>query len=307
MNPPPRRVHLADITRSHDGERINLSQRHCTARPGDYPYYGPGGIIARIDSYVYDGDYLLIAAPPPALRAFLVRGRFSAGPRVHVLSCEPETDPAFLCQVLNIPPPDSPSSARSIDIKKLEALEFSLPGLEVQRLILKALSAIEDKTALLRDQNRVLQGMIHALFDRFFIFGPGSRPLGDLAGYRPADTPASPPGESRGDVFYNLFLYPREDLHPFFISALLRNPEFLSYAEGCAEEGIGKRRLDGERLMAFELSGPPESRRSRNLSGALREFNGLAAAAEKKLTANHGELRVLQKLRQTLIPPFATV
>jgi hypothetical protein len=302
MNPPPRRVHLADITRSHDGERISLSPRQCAVRPGDYPYYGPGGIAARIDSYVYEGEYLLITPSVP--RAFLAGGRFSAGPRVHVLSCEPEADPAFLCQVLNAAPPVPPSSARpaarSIGIKKLEALEFSLPGLETQRQILRALSAIEDKTVLLQDQNRILHGMIHALFDRVFIFGPGRRPLGDLAAYRPADSPPFPPGENRGAVFYNLILYPRGDLHPFFITALLGNPEFLSHAEGCAEGGIGKRRLDGERLMAFEL-GPPEDRR-RNLSGALREFNGFAETAEKKLAANHGELRVLQKLRQSLIP-----
>jgi hypothetical protein len=298
MIPRPRRVQLADITRSHDGERINLSHRHCDGKPGDYPYYGPGGIIARIDSYVYEGEYIL--ALPQVPRAVLARGRFSANTRVHVLSCEPGLEPAFLCEVLNAPPPMGRSGARNTrweDLKNLETLEISLPNLEVQRLILKALSAMEDKVALLRDQNRVLQGMIHSLFDRLFILGPGTRPLGDFAGCRPADSPA--PEENRGgDVFYDLFLYPRENLHPLFITALIKNPEFLNYAESCLEGSIGKRRLNGERLMAFELSGPTENRRP---SGACREFNGLAASAEKKLAANHGELRVLQKLRQNLI------
>jgi hypothetical protein len=191
----------------------------------------------------------------------------------------------------------SARNARPEDLKKLESLEFSLPSLEVQRLILRALSVMEDKIALLRDQNRVLQGMIYSLFDRLFILGPGTRPLGDLAGCRPADSPV--PEENRGgSVFHDLFLYPREGLHPLFITALIKNPEFLSYAESCVAGGIGKRRLDGERLMAFELSDPTKNRRP---SGAYREFNGLAETAEKKLTANHGELRILQKLRQSLI------
>jgi hypothetical protein len=291
----PRRVQLADITQSHDGERISLSPRQCGLQPGEYPYYGPGGIIARIDRYVYEGEYLLVLPQIP--RALLVRGRFSANTRVHVLSCDPEAEPAFLREVLNAGPwPDSRSGARPGDLKKPEALEFSLPSPDVQRLILKALSAIDDKTALLCDQNRVLHGMIHSLFDRVFIFGSGSRPLGDFAGCRPADSPA--PEKNRGEsVFYNLLLYPREDLHPLFITALIQNPEFLSYAEGCAEGAMGKRRLDGERLMAFELSVPPENRPS----GPWREFNSFAGAAEKKLAANQEELLALQKLRRSLV------
>jgi hypothetical protein len=299
MSAWPRRVQLGDVTHSHDGERISLSPRQCSARPGDYPYYGPGGIIARIDRYVYEGEYLLASVLPQVPRAVLARGRFSASPRVHVLSCDPGAAPAFLCEVLNAaPPPDRRLSApRPGELKKLEALEFFLPGPEIQRLILRALSAMEDKTALLRDQNRVLYGMLHSLFDRFFIFGPGRRPLGDLAGCCPADSPA-PEKNRGGSVFFNLFLYAREGLHPLFITALIKNPEFLSYAEGCMEGGMGKRRLDGEGLMAFQLSGPAENRPS----GAYREFNGFAETAEKKLAANHEELRVLQKLRQNLIP-----
>jgi hypothetical protein len=304
MNSRPLRVLLADITRSHDGERISLSQRQCGAQPGDYPYYGPEGIIARIGAYAYEGEYILTAAfSRGGPWAVLVNGRFSAGTRVHVLSCGPGVEPGFLCELLNaMPAPHSPRSFRSIELKKLEALEFSLPAPEVQRRIIGALSSIEAKTVLLRDQNRVLHGMIQSLFDRVFIFSSGNpRPLGDFAAFRPAGSPSAVPGENpRGAAFYNLFLYPREDMHPFFIAALIKNPEFLSYAEGCVEGRIGKRRLDGERLMAFELSGPAESRRK--AAGTYRDFNSLAEMAEKKLAGNSAELRVLQKLRRTLIP-----
>ncbi|MDR0642610.1 MAG: hypothetical protein LBG07_09145 [Treponema sp.] len=304
MNPRPLLVLLADITRNHDGKRLSLSRRQCGGRPGDYPYYGPEGIIAWIDSYAYEGEYFLIAAPSAGGPwAVPVNGRFSANSRVHVLSCEPGLDPAFLCALLNTLPCPRPPLPPLIDLKKLETLEFSIPGLEVQRRILRALSSMEAKAALLRDQNRVLSGMVHSLFDRFFIIGPESpRPLGDFAGYRPADdSPAGSAGEKpRGAVFYNLFLYPREDLHPFFIEALIKNPEFLSYAKGCGE--AGKRRINGERLMAFELSGFGAAAGRRNAPGVCREFNYFAEAAEKKLAANHAELGVLRKLRQSLIP-----
>jgi hypothetical protein len=67
----------------------------------------------------------------------------------------------------------------------------------------------------------------------------------------------------------------RRDLHPLFIEAPVKNREFLTYAEGCRESGLGKRRLDGERLMAFELSDPAEQ----GGFGACREYNRLAETA----------------------------
>jgi hypothetical protein len=206
---------------------------------------------------------------------------------------------------------------RTPGLKELEALELSLPAVEVQRLILKALVNIEAKAALLQDQNRVLHGMIHSLFDQFFIFGGGTpRPLGDFAAYRPLppaaaipEAPGAGAGETaetpEGTPFRGLCLYPQGDLHPLFITALVKNPEFLNYAETCGEGGTGKRRVKGERLMAFELSCPMESggRRNRRGDGPWAEFNRFARSAEKKLARNQEELRVLQELRRALTLP----
>jgi hypothetical protein len=145
--------------------------------------------------------------------------------------------------------------------------------------------------------------MIHSLFDLLFIFGSGTpRPLGDFAGYGPASPSSETMETPAGTPFGNLCLYPRGDLHPLFISALVKNPEFLSYAETCGEGGMGKRRFNGERLMAFELSGQREGGR-RNRRDICGEFNRFARAAEKKLAHNQEELRLLQELQRTLICP----
>jgi hypothetical protein len=307
------RVQLGDLTQNRNRERISLSPRQCGLQPGEYPYYGPEGIIAQIAGYAYEGEYVLAAAPPrDGPWAFTARGRFSANTHVQVLSCGPEAEAAFLCRVLNALDP----APRAANLKELEALELILPAVEVQRLILKALADIEAKIDLLHDQNRVLHGMIHALFDLIFIFGSGTpRPLGDFAGYRPAPPAPKTAGpiaeeavEPLNEVpLGDLLLYPREDMHPLFITALIKNPEFLMYAEQCGEGGLGKRRLNGERLTAFELSGPKDDGGRRNRAGkrtdARGEFNRFAQAVEKKLAHNQGELRVLQELRRTLILP----
>jgi hypothetical protein len=371
---------MGSIIRFHDEKRLTLSPRYCAGQPGAYPYYGPRGIIARIDSYAYEGEYLLVAespriakggpdaalaartaapfgtaspmaapstpsgtipAVPPAL-AVPVSGRFSAAAQVHVLSCDRETEPRFLCRLLNAIP--RTALPRSLGQENLAALEILLPPPEDQRQILTAVLNIERKMTLLHDQNRVLRGMIQAMFDRYFIFGGGSpRPLGDFAEYRNLDSGSGRrprPGEDRpgpspvpnpaaappaaqaaptvptaraatavtttaaGTAFHNLFLCPRGDLHPLFTGALVTSSEFLAYAETCREHRGGKQRLNGELLMAFELTGPARHPEGTPFpSGCYREFNQAAGAAEKKLAANRAELGVLEQLRQSLFPP----
>jgi hypothetical protein len=334
-------VEMGSIIRFHDEKRLTLSPRQCAGQPGEYPYYGPRGIIARIDSYAYEGEYLLVtesprdsggpggrvraapippaawadpsprtAAPVPPAWAVPVQGRFSVNTHVHVLSCGRETEPRFLCRLLNAIP--RPALPRSLGQENLAALELLLPPPEDQRNILTAILNIERKITLVQDQNRVLRGILQSLFDHHFIFGGGSpRPLGDFIEYRNLDPALGPrpgplpgPAAGNGTAFHNLFLSPRGDLHPLFTGALVSSPEFLAHAENCREHRGGKQRLNGELLMTFELTGPTQTPGGTPFpSGCYREFNQAAGAAEKKFAAHHAELRVLEQLRHSLFPP----
>jgi hypothetical protein len=294
-------LRLGDVSRFQDEGRINLSRRQWEQQAGEFPYYGQRGIIARISSYSYEGEYLLFTgAPPgspPSPPALAVRGRFSANTRVHVLACIEDVDPRFLCRCLNALPPAA--LPRSPQPNSIGDIEIALPPLEDQRQILAALSDIERKKELLSDQNRVLNGMAQSLFDRFFIFGgEHERPLGDFVRFQPADTTS--PGAPAGTGFHNLLLYPREDLSPLFVRLLITNPEFLSHAEKCWEYR-GGRRLNAELLAQFELSGPAAS--ASFPAGAYPEFNTFALHAEKKLSANNAELRLLEEIEQSLFSP----
>jgi hypothetical protein len=307
-------VRLGDITRLQDDKRANLSPRQCADQPGEYPYYGPQGIIAHIASYAYEGDYLLVAESPRGGEAAApASGRFSASGRVHVLRCGQDAEPRFLSLILNGLP--RKALPRSLHPGTLENLEFFLPPPEDQRQILLSLGLIEKKAALLDGQNRVLHGLLQSLFDRYFIYGGGNpRPLGDFIEYQDqgqGQEPASPPGAvpalspTGGAAFHKLRLCPREGLHPLFTGALVQNPEFLAYAENCFEYQGGKRRLNGKLLMAFELSGPAEKwGKALSPAGQYQEFNQFADGAEKKLAANRAEAELLQKLEQCLLAPF---
>jgi hypothetical protein len=295
-------LRLGDVTRFHDEKRISLSRRQCEQQSGEFPYYGSQGIIARINTFAYEGKYLLFACTPPhnspVLQTLPVSGRFSANPHVHVLACIEEVEPRFLCRYLTtLPRAVLPRSPQPEDI---EGIEISLPPPEDQRQILAALSDIENKTALLQNQNRLLGGMAQSLFDYYFIFGSGSiRPLGDFIISR---TTVPDPGlpQDAGTAFHNLLLYPREDLHPLFIRQLIKNPEFLAHAKNCLEYRSGRQQLNTELLMSFELTGSAGT--GTFPAGAYPEFNAFAFSAEKKLAVNNAELKLLADLGQSLFP-----
>jgi hypothetical protein len=295
-------LRLGDVTRFHDEKRVSLSRRQYEQQSGEFPYYGPQGIIARISTFACEGEYLLLPCTPPhnfpALPAIPVSGRFSANPHVHVLACIEEVEPRFLCRCLNtLPRAVLPRSPQPEDI---EGIEIFLPPPEDQRQILAALSDIESKTALLQNQNRLLDGMAQSLFDSCFIFGSGSlRPLGDFISSR---TTVPDPGlpQDAGTAFHNLLLYPREDLHPLFIRLLIKNPEFLAHAKNCLEHRGGRQQLNAELLMTFALTGPAGT--GTFSAGAYPEFNAFAFSAEKKLAVNNAELKLLADLGQSLFP-----
>jgi hypothetical protein len=310
-------LRLGDITRFLDGERLSLSRRQCEQHAGEFPYYGPQGIIARVNTFAYEGEYLLLAdsppCNPPSAPVLVASGRFSANTRVHVLACVEEVEPRFLCRCLNaLPRAVLFRSSRPDDIKDIE---IALLPPDDQRHILTALSDIERKTALLREQNRVLNGMLQSLFDHYFIFGDGKpRPLGVCVMFRGAEpdravhpaavpplrAPEPPPPE--GTVFHNLFLYPREGLPLIFTRLLVKNPEFLAHAENCLE---GRQRLNAERLMSFEINSPPAIQgrfAGSTPAGAYPEFNAFALGAEKKIAANNAELKLLADIEQSLFP-----
>jgi hypothetical protein len=317
-------LRLGDIVRLSDEKRLNLSRRQCEQQVGEFPHYGPQGIIARVNSFTYEGEYLLLADTPPrnqsSTPAFVASGRFSACARVHVLACVEEVEPRFLCRCLNALPravlfrPPWPEGINDIEVALLPP--------DDQRQILATLSDIERKSALLREQNRVLNGMAQSLFDHWFIFGDGDpRPLGDFVTFRPA-APGGTPGPDRAappalpfrvsealppeeTAFHNLFLCPREGLPPMFTRLLVKSPEFLAHAKSCLE---GKQRLNAERLMTFELNGPLAAH-GRPLgsapfpAGAYPEFNAFALNAEKKIAANNAELKLLADMEQSLFSP----
>lgn len=91
-----------------------------------------------------------------------------------------------------------------------------------------------------------------------------------------------------------IVMRPRGLLHPFFAYTLCRNRDFRDYAEGCMEGSSGRQRVNVNHLKTYDIKIPsPE---------VISSFNAFAAPAAQKLHANSNQIRVLEKLRDTLLP-----
>jgi len=52
---------LLDIAEIYDQDRVPLSKMERSVRRGNFPYYGASGIIDYVDSYLFDGEFVIIS------------------------------------------------------------------------------------------------------------------------------------------------------------------------------------------------------------------------------------------------------
>ena len=50
---------LGDVIEIHDSKRVPLNSRQRACRQGKYPYYGAAGVMDYVDSFLFDGVYVL--------------------------------------------------------------------------------------------------------------------------------------------------------------------------------------------------------------------------------------------------------
>ena len=98
---------VGQITKNFDGQRIPVRAEDRTKRKGKYPYYGASGIIDRIDDYLFDGDYLLIAEDGANLLsrstpiAFRANGKFWVNNHAHIIQTYAGIPLSYLESYLN--------------------------------------------------------------------------------------------------------------------------------------------------------------------------------------------------------------
>jgi type I restriction enzyme S subunit len=164
-----------------DRYRIPLSdnQRNKMKNGILYPYYGANGIIDYVNSYIFDGQFILVAEDgtvstdkgKPVVQ--YVCGKFWVSNHAHVIKCENSITLKFLYYVLrnvDIIPYITGAVQPKLNQRNLLDIEI-LYALDIneQKAITDVLSSIDDKIELLHRQNKTLEEMAMTLFRQWFI------------------------------------------------------------------------------------------------------------------------------------------
>jgi type I restriction enzyme S subunit len=167
---------LGELTENFDGIRVPVKE--ADRRPGPYPYYGASGIVDYVDSFLFDGEYLLIAEDGENLRtrttpvAFMARGKFWVNNHAHIVRGNQDTDTRFLMYALaqaDISGYLTGSTMPKLTQRNMNRIPLRVPALPEQRAIAHILGTLDDKIELNRRMSETLEGMARALFKSWFV------------------------------------------------------------------------------------------------------------------------------------------
>ena len=190
-----RKVTLGELTENFDAIRVPVKESD--RKPGPYPYYGASGVVDRVDGFLFDGQYLLIAEDGENLRtratpiAFLADGRFWVNNHAHIVRGNHHADTRFLNYALSnldISGYLTGSTMPKLTQRNMNQILLTVPPLPEQRAIANVLGTLDDKIELNRRMNQTLEEMARAIFQDWFVdFGPTRAKKEGLDPYLPPE------------------------------------------------------------------------------------------------------------------------
>ncbi|CAK8719765.1 hypothetical protein GCAAIG_09275 [Candidatus Electronema halotolerans] len=167
---------LVELVEIYDSMRVPVKKTD--RKSGPYPYYGASGIADYVDSYIFDGEYILLAEDGENLKsrntpiAFLASGKFWVNNHAHILQANSSSNTRFLCYALQVSDVNSYLSGSTRpkltqgDMKRI--LVFA-PERSTQQAIANILGSLDDRIELNRRMNETLEAMAQALFKSWFV------------------------------------------------------------------------------------------------------------------------------------------
>ena len=167
---------LGELTDNFDSVRVPVKQ--ADRQPGPYPYYGASGIVDRIDDYLFDGEYLLIAEDGENLRtrktpvAFLAHGKFWVNNHAHIVRGNHKGNTRYLMYAmsgLDISGYLTGSTMPKLTQRNVNRIRLRTPPLPEQRAIAHILGTLDEKIELNRRMNETLEAMARSLFKSWLV------------------------------------------------------------------------------------------------------------------------------------------
>jgi len=169
-------VPLGDLTVNYDYKRkpVKSSDR----KAGPYPYYGASGVVDFVDSYLFDGEYLLIGEDGENMRtrqtpiAFIAKGKFWVNNHAHIVKANERSTTKYLKYALAVT--DISTYLTGAVMPKLtqgnmNQILIPCPPLDTQNKIVGLLGCLDDSIEVLQHQNTALEAIAQRLFRSWFV------------------------------------------------------------------------------------------------------------------------------------------
>lgn len=185
-------VPFGEVSVNHDSQRVPV--KSSDRRRGPYPYYGASGIIDWVDSFIFDGEYLLIAEDGENLNsrnvpiAFIGDGKFWVNNHAHIVTGTSRALTKYLYYAFLVAEIDgfiTGSAQPKLTQSNLNRIKIPLPPIETQREIVFILDSIDQKISKNSETTYTLEEMSQVLFKSWFVdFDPvvakseGRKPFG---------------------------------------------------------------------------------------------------------------------------------
>jgi len=167
---------LQDCASFLDHKRIPIKDSDRKKMRGSYPYYGASGIIDYVDSYIFDGTYILLGEDGANIidrssrLAFIVNGKCWINNHAHVILPTPSIDIYFLSEYLESIKYDEYNTGTAqpkLNREKCNGIPIAVPSLNEQKRIAEALSDVDSMISslekLIAKKKAVKQGAMQEL------------------------------------------------------------------------------------------------------------------------------------------------
>lgn len=144
-----------DVVDNYDKDRMPIKALDRESMKGEFPYYGSTGIIDYVNSYIYNGEYLLISEDGANLTvrkypiAFIASGKFWVNNHSHVVKAKKNISINKFIEmyfaVLDLSNYITGSAQPKLSQRKLNSINIPLPSLKEQKRIVSKLDTLFEK------------------------------------------------------------------------------------------------------------------------------------------------------------------
>ena len=172
------KVKLEDCVEILDDKRIPLSNNEREGLAKIYPYYGAQGIIDKVDRFLFDGDYILVAEDGNNLKSLSMNiatwatGKFWVNNHAHILGPKNGYNLKFIYYLLNsldLRGFITGSAQPKFNQDNLRRIPLNIPVKEKQDIIAKILTNLDNKIEMNNALSSKLESLARMIYNYWFL------------------------------------------------------------------------------------------------------------------------------------------